>query len=203
MERVVDEALAVGLGVPGGQAVLHHLAGALDGEVDDRRRAAEGRRPGAGVEGVAGGGAAERQLHVRVRVDPARDHVLAGRVDDLAPAAAGRGDPARTTAAIVSPSTSTSAAIRAGRADDRSALNEKCHGVASRLHQVCRTRRGGGRGRTPSGRAPRRAGPGRGRGRSARARARRRPRRRTCPPGRRSRTCRRSRCHRGPRCRRG
>ena len=81
VEAVVDRAVARGLLVPGGQAVLDPLAVALHGEVDDRRRAAPGRRPGAGLEGVGGVGAAERQLHVGVRVDAARDHVLAGRVD--------------------------------------------------------------------------------------------------------------------------
>ena len=82
VERVVDRAVAVGLGVPGGEPVLHALAGALHGEVDDRRRAAPGRRAGAGLEGVGGERAAERQLHVRVAVDAARDDVLAGGVDD-------------------------------------------------------------------------------------------------------------------------
>ena len=50
---------------------------ALDGEVDDGGGAAPGGGPGAGLEGVGGEGAAERQLHVGVGVDAARDDVLA------------------------------------------------------------------------------------------------------------------------------
>ena len=108
-------AVARGLGVPGGQPVLDPLAVALHGEVDDRRGAAPGRRPGAGLEGVGGVGAAERQLHVGVGVDAAGDDVLAGGVDDLVDV--GRQvdsraalDPGASTAAMVSPSTRTSAA---------------------------------------------------------------------------------------------
>ena len=48
-----------------------------------RRRPAECGGARAGLEGVLGEGAAERQLHVGVDVDRARDHVLAGRVDRL------------------------------------------------------------------------------------------------------------------------
>ncbi len=83
VEAVVDGAVALGLGVPGGQPVLDPLAVALHGEVDDRRGAAPGRGAGTRLEGVGGGGAAERQLHVGVGVDAAGDDVLAGRVDDL------------------------------------------------------------------------------------------------------------------------
>ena len=77
MEAVVDGAVALGLAVPIGQPVLHVLAEALHREVDDRGRAAPrgGARPG--LEGVGGERAAERQLHVRVRVDTTGDHVLA------------------------------------------------------------------------------------------------------------------------------
>src|SRR5690606_40771209 len=39
--------------------------------------------PGAGLEGVGGEGAPERQLHVGVDVDAAGDDVLAGGVDRL------------------------------------------------------------------------------------------------------------------------
>src|SRR3954447_2728945 len=56
------------------------MADALYGEVDDRGRTAPGGGPGARLEGVGGEGAAERQLHVRVGVDAARDHVFAGGV---------------------------------------------------------------------------------------------------------------------------
>jgi hypothetical protein len=69
--------------MPGGQSVLDHLARPLYGEVDDGRRTTPGRGPGPGVERVTRRGAAERKLHMRVRVDPARDHILAGGIDHL------------------------------------------------------------------------------------------------------------------------
>ena len=83
VEAVVDGAVAVGLAVPGGQAVLDPLAGALHREVDDRGGAAVGRRSRAGLERVRGERAAEGQLHVRVDVDTAGDDVLAGGVELL------------------------------------------------------------------------------------------------------------------------
>ena len=81
VEAVVDRRLALGLGVPRVEALAQRLALALDGEVDDRRRPAEGRGAGAGLERVLGEGAAERQLHVGVHVDRAGDDPLARRVD--------------------------------------------------------------------------------------------------------------------------
>ena len=81
VEAVVDRRLALGLGVPRVEALAQRLALALDGEVDDRRRAAEGRRASPGLERVLGEGPAERQLHVGVHVDRARDDPLAVRVD--------------------------------------------------------------------------------------------------------------------------
>ncbi|MNW54874.1 hypothetical protein D3C74_324970 [compost metagenome] len=81
VEPVVHGAVPLGLGEPGGERVLDPLPGALDREVDDRRRASPGRGARPGLERVRGGRAAERQLHVGVRVHRARDHVLAGRVD--------------------------------------------------------------------------------------------------------------------------
>ncbi len=53
-----------------------------DDEIDDHRRAARQSRRRAGLEILAGDGAHERQLHVRVRIDAARHHVLAAGVDD-------------------------------------------------------------------------------------------------------------------------
>lgn len=81
VERVVDRAVALRLRVPGVQALAQAVADALHGEVDDRGGAAPGGGAGAGLEGVGGEGAAERQLHVGVRVHTARDDVLAGGVD--------------------------------------------------------------------------------------------------------------------------
>ena len=83
VEAVVGDGVALGLGQPGVEPLAEGVALGLDGEVDDRRRPAEGRGPRAGLEGVLGERPAERQLHVGVRVDPARDDVLAGRVDRL------------------------------------------------------------------------------------------------------------------------
>ena len=66
VEPVVDRALTVGLVVPRGESVLDPLTGALHREVDDRRRAAEGRGARAGLERVGRERAAERELHVGV-----------------------------------------------------------------------------------------------------------------------------------------
>ena len=81
VEGVVDAGLAVGLLVPRVEPLAERSAARLDGEVDDRGRAAErgGARPG--LERVLREGAAERQLHVGVDVDRARDDPFAGGVD--------------------------------------------------------------------------------------------------------------------------
>ena len=83
VEAVVDDGVALGLGVPRVEAGAQALALRLDREVHDARRPAERRRARPGLERVLGERAAERQLHVRVDVDRARDHVLARRVDGL------------------------------------------------------------------------------------------------------------------------
>src|SRR5581483_154729 len=54
----------------------------LDHEVDVAGRAAERGGDLAGLDVVDRHGPAERHVEVRVRVDAARQHVLAGRVDD-------------------------------------------------------------------------------------------------------------------------
>jgi hypothetical protein len=66
--------------MPGVQRPLQRRALALYREVHDRRRAAPGGRPGAGLEIVGGERAAERHLKVGVHVDAARQDVPAGRV---------------------------------------------------------------------------------------------------------------------------
>ena len=81
VEAVIHAAVAVCLGVPRVQPLAQRVAAALGGEVDDRRGAAEGRGPGAGLEGVLRGDVADRQLHVGVGVDRARHHELARSVD--------------------------------------------------------------------------------------------------------------------------
>jgi hypothetical protein len=63
--------------------VHQRLLRVRDHEVDDARRAAREPGGGAGEEIVGGHRPHERQLHVRVRVDAARDHVLAARVELL------------------------------------------------------------------------------------------------------------------------
>ena len=109
VEAVVGDGVALGLGVPGVEALAQRLALALDREVDDRGRPAERRCARPGLERVLGEGAAERQLHMGVDVDAARDDVLAGRVDGLV--GRSRRSPARSwpSWAIVSPSIRTSA----------------------------------------------------------------------------------------------
>jgi hypothetical protein len=136
VEPVVDRAVAVGLGVPGGQAVLDPLAGALDGEVDDRRRPAPrgGRRPG--LERVGRERAAERQLHVRVRVDAAGHDVLPGGVDH---AVGGRREVGAERRRARREHGGDRLAVhedvgrhRARRADDGAAADEDpCHGCSS------------------------------------------------------------------------
>ena len=81
VEAVVDRGLALGLGVPGVEALSQALALRLDREVDDRGRAAERRRAAAGLERVLGEGAPERQLHVGVHVDRAGNDPLARCVE--------------------------------------------------------------------------------------------------------------------------
>ncbi len=95
VEAVVDGRVAFRLGHPRVEPLAQRLALRLDGKVEDRRRAAERGRASAGLERVLGEGAAEGQLHVRVDVDRARDHVLARRIDGLVETGAqvGSGEP--------------------------------------------------------------------------------------------------------------
>ena len=83
VEPVVDDGVALRLRVPRVEARAEARTAALHGEVDDRRRPAEGGGPRARLERVLRGRAAERELHVGVDVDRPRDHVLAGGVDRL------------------------------------------------------------------------------------------------------------------------
>ena len=81
VEAVVDAGLAIGLLMPGVQALAQRAASRLHGEVDDGGGPAEGGGARPGLEGVLGEGAAERQLHVGVHVDPAGNDPLARCVD--------------------------------------------------------------------------------------------------------------------------
>ena len=89
VERVVDGAFAFRLAMPIGQGRVHVAASVLHRHVDDGGDTAPRRGAGAGLERVAGQGAAERHLHVRVNVDAAGDDVLAGGVDHAVAASLG------------------------------------------------------------------------------------------------------------------
>ena len=153
VEAVVDGAVAVGLAVPVGEAVLHVLPRPLHGEVDDRGDAAPRRGDGAGLERVRRRRAAEGELHVGVHVDAAGEHVLAGGVDrphggdadGLGLAGSEHGGDGLAVDEHV-------AGDAAGGAEDRAAGDQRrCH-VSARPAR--RRRRAGDRGRRPSGRGP-------------------------------------------------
>ena len=81
VKAVVDDGLALGLFHPRLPGVVQRLAAVLNREIDDRCRPAEGRRPRPALEVVSGCCAAKRHVEMRVDVDAARQHVLAGRID--------------------------------------------------------------------------------------------------------------------------
>ena len=78
----VDHLLAVGLRAPLVERLAEGRALRLDDEVDVGGRAAERGRRLARLDVVDRGRPAERHVEVRVRVDAARQQVLAARVDD-------------------------------------------------------------------------------------------------------------------------
>ena len=113
---------------------MHVLAGSLHREVDDRRRAAKRRRDGAGFEGVRCRRATKGQLHVRVNINAAGQHVLSTGVQHTV---AGRlyvveefgrsecGDLFAINQQVIT--------LRAGRGDDVTAGDEdSCHVVTNR-----------------------------------------------------------------------
>jgi len=161
VERVVNSAVAARLAMPFGQAELHVLVVSLQRHVDDRRDTAPCGGNRAGFEGVNGSGATERQLHVRVHVDAAGHHILPLRVDHLVgghahrvglSARVERGDDLAVDEHVLF--------VATGRADDGAVLDERAGHVGLLLlslfsgGRVRGRRRVGGRGRTPSGRAP-------------------------------------------------
>ena len=82
-KRVVGHGLAVGLFHPGVERVAQRLALVLNGEIDQRGRAAEGRGARAGLKIVGAGGAAKRHVQVRVHVDAAGNDDAARRVEQF------------------------------------------------------------------------------------------------------------------------
>ena len=82
VEPVVDGRLPLGLLHPRLPGVVKRLPLVLNREVDDRGGAAVRRGDRAGLEVVGRRRAAERHVEVRVHVDPAREDVLAGGIDD-------------------------------------------------------------------------------------------------------------------------
>ena len=123
VEAVVDRGLAFGLLHPRFPRVMQRLAFVLDGEVDDRRGAAEGRGDGAGLEVVGRGRAAERHVHVGVHVDAAGQDVLALGVDD----AIGRHRQGRADGRDLVAFDEDVADILISRRDDGAVLDENAH----------------------------------------------------------------------------
>ena len=82
VEAHVDDLLPLALAVPGVERLGERAAGRLDAEVDVARRPTERRRRLPRGDVVDRGRAAERHVEMRVRVDAARQDVLARRVDD-------------------------------------------------------------------------------------------------------------------------
>ena len=71
VQAVIDGGLVFGLLPPDVERIAHLHAARLDGEIDQRGGAAECRRARAGFEIVAGSGAAERHVQMRVDIDAA------------------------------------------------------------------------------------------------------------------------------------
>ena len=125
VEGVVDRAVAAGLLVPERDLVLHPLAVGLHDEVDDRGRAAPRRGAGAGLEGVA-----RRRCRrtaspcgCGASMPPGMTYLPVASMTVSALIGPSAFEPGASSAAIVSPSTSTSCRRRAGGRDDRAALD--------------------------------------------------------------------------------
>ena len=105
------------------QRVVQRLAAVLDREVDDRGRAAERRRARAGLEVVGRRRAAERHVEMRVDVDAAGQHVLAGRVDHRVGVHVER----RADDGDLLVLDEDVAAVLIRRGDDRAVLDQRAH----------------------------------------------------------------------------
>ena len=82
VQAVVDAGLAARQSLPGVERAEEAVAARGGDEVDDARRAAKGRRPGAALKVVARPGGADRQVEVGVRVDAAGHDEKSRGVDD-------------------------------------------------------------------------------------------------------------------------
>ena len=143
VEGVVDGALPLGLGMPCLEAVPDVLAGLLDGEVDDGRRATPGRCTGTDLEGVRGEGPAEGQLHVGVAVDSAGNHVLPRGIDDAFRSRLGRYGQRRAGLEYRGDRGAVHqhlGGVASGGTDQRSVLDERRHGSPFRTRVVSRGR---------------------------------------------------------------
>ena len=154
VEAVVDDGVALGLGVPGVEALAQRLAARLDREVDDRRRPAERRRARPGLERVLGERPAERQLHVGVDVDRAGDHVACPTRRSSRRRSPRRPSGRAPIAAIVSPSTRTSASYEPDGGDDRAVRDERAHPSPPRDRGGLARRPGSGGRPAGTGRRP-------------------------------------------------
>jgi hypothetical protein len=126
VEAVVGDGVAFGLGVPGIESFAERRPARLHGEVHDHGRAAEGGCPCARLECVLREGAAERQLHVRVDIDGARDDVAARRVDGVVGRQAGTGE-IRADGRDRLPIHEDVRGLRAIRRDDGAVGDERSH----------------------------------------------------------------------------
>ena len=89
----------------------------LNREVDQRRRAAESRGDGAGLEIVGRGGSAERHVEMRVHIDSAWKQQMIAEAS-IVPVAFS-GESCAAMAEILPPEMPTSATRRVCRGDDR------------------------------------------------------------------------------------
>ena len=103
---------------------MQRLAAVLDGEVDDRGRAAVGRGDGPRLEVVGRRRSPERHVEVGVDVDAAGQHQLAGRVDDPIGREVERGTDHRDALTV----DEDVADVQIRRGHDCPALDENAHG---------------------------------------------------------------------------
>jgi hypothetical protein len=126
VEAVVRDGVALGLGVPRIEAFAERLPARLDGKVHDRRGPAERRRARPRLERVLRERPAERQLHVGMDVDRARNHVPAARIDRLVGGHPRRRKPGANRRDRLAVDQDV-CRVRAVRGDDRAVGDERAH----------------------------------------------------------------------------